>query len=226
VPLFQPGGVATELLARIAAWTEALTHALTGRFDEAERAYREVAASFGESTFWSNERGMALLGIFCVRLVQGREGELVDEARWMWERWRHIDATSEIYALALNGAGRADEAARTVAGAAAPVRYDYFYDLLLTLRARRALALGDRQAGERTYADLLQYGGHLAGAACACISLGPVAQTLGDLAGFLERPAEAAGHYRRAAEVADLAGAAHWSGLARDALRALGSPAA
>ncbi|WP_395106988.1 BTAD domain-containing putative transcriptional regulator [Actinomadura sp. SCN-SB] len=214
------------LLAKIARWYEALTRALTGDFDEAERAYWSVAANFEDTSVWNNDRGMAMLGIFCGRLAQGREGEMVDEARWMWERWRHVEATAEIYGLALIGAGRRGEAARVVADATADVRYDYFYDLLLSLRGRRAVALADRRVAERTYQDLLEYRDRVAGTATGCIAYGPVAHVLGDLAAFLERPGEAAGHYRRAAGVADRVGSAHWSALARDALRSLGTPAA
>ncbi|GAA1883024.1 BTAD domain-containing putative transcriptional regulator [Actinomadura bangladeshensis] len=214
------------LLARIAGWHAGLTHAFAARFEEAERAYEEVGGAIGRTGIWFSERGMVFVGLFCVRLVQGRAAELVDGAAWLHRQWGHVEATADVYALALASAGRTAEARRVAAGAG-PVRLDYFHDLTQAIRALRAIALGDRDLAERTYTVLLPYEGHISGGATAVATLGPVAHVLGDLAAFLGRPAEtAAAHYRRAAEVADRIGAARWAERANEAAARLGTPAA
>ncbi|MFF5263362.1 BTAD domain-containing putative transcriptional regulator [Actinomadura viridis] len=209
------------LLGMIADSLEGLTHSLAARFEEAELAYRQLARSGTGTGIWNSERGIALVGIFCVRYVQGRAGELVDEARWIWERWRHVDATAEVYALALIGAGRIEEARRVVEGAG-PVRYDYFFDLITAMRGRRAIALDDRRVAAEAYTALLPYEDHLAGGPTGVVTIGPAAQTLGDLAAYLGRLDRAAGHYGRAAEIAERVGSPYWAGVARDSVRSLG----
>ncbi|MFI0354706.1 ATP-binding protein [Actinomadura sp. 9N407] len=213
------------LLGLIADWYDALGHAFAARFGDAEQAYRRVGVAIGETGIWSSERGMALLGVFCLRLIQGRAGELVEEARWLWERWRHVGATADLYALALADAGRTADARQVVRGAG-PVRLDYFYDLVMALRGRRAIALDDPCTAAEAYEALLPYRDHIAGGGTAVVTIGPVAQTLGDLAIFLDRPGAAVGHYRHAAGIAARIGASSWTGLARESLRAMGDPAA
>ncbi|MEW2352787.1 BTAD domain-containing putative transcriptional regulator [Spirillospora sp. NPDC029432] len=212
------------LLGMIAGWYDALGHAFAARFGDAEKAYQEVAAAIG-ARIWSSERGMAFLGIFCLRLIQGRAGELVEQARWLRDRWPHVGGTADLYALALAGAGRTAEARRAARGAG-PVRLDYFYDLVMAVRGRRAIVLEDPETAAEAYAGLLPYRDHIAGGGTAVVTLGPAAQTLGDLALFLGRPAEAAAHYRHAAGIAARIGASAWRTIAADSLRALGDPAA
>ncbi|GAA4079528.1 BTAD domain-containing putative transcriptional regulator [Actinomadura miaoliensis] len=213
------------LLAQIAGWFRALGHAFAARYEDAERVYAEVGRAIGRTGIWSSERGMQFLGVFALRLMQGRAGELVDEARWVWRQWPHVGATADVYALALAGAGRVAEA-RRVAAEAGPGRVDYFFDLVTAVRGHRAIALDQRDLAAEMYEALLPYEGHVTGAATAVATIGPVAHTLGDLAAYLELPDRAAAHYRRAAEVAESVGSAHWAAVARDALRALGAPAA
>ncbi|MFG2014054.1 BTAD domain-containing putative transcriptional regulator [Actinomadura geliboluensis] len=214
------------LLAKIAGWYAGLVHAFAARFDAAERTYEEVGGAIGRTGIWFSERGMVFVGLFCMRLGQGREGELVDGAAWLHRQWSHVEATADVYALALAAAGRTAEARRAAAGAG-PVRLDYFFDLTMSIRALRAMALGDRDLAERAYAVLRPYEDHVSGGATAAATIGPVAQILGDLALFLERPAEtAAAHYRKAAEVADRLGAVQWTDKARASLGRLGTPAA
>ncbi|XRQ03453.1 BTAD domain-containing putative transcriptional regulator [Actinomadura welshii] len=214
------------LLAQIGAWEAGLLRAFTAPFDEAERAYEGIGAAVDRAKIWSSELGMAFLGPFCLRLAQGRAGEMLDGTAWLHRRWKHVAATADLHALALVAAGRTAEAERVVAGAG-PVRRDYFFDLTMPLRALRAIALGDRDLAEEAYAALLPYDAHFTGGATAVATFGPVAHVLGDLAAFLGRPAgTAAAHYRKAADVAGRLGAAHWSERAAAALRGLGTPAA
>jgi len=70
---------------------------------------------------------------------------------------------------------------------------------------------------ERLYVQLLPAAGELAGAGSGLLTLGPVAQYLGDLATALGRT-EATDHYRQAQAIAARAGAPHWATAAREAL--------
>ncbi|NDU72926.1 AAA family ATPase [Actinomadura sp. DSM 109109] len=213
------------LLARIADWYTALVRAFAARPDEAERAFAEVGGSIGRTRIWFSERGMALLGPFCLKLVQGRAEEAMEDAAWLHEQWRHVAATADIYALSLASAGRTAEARRVAAGAG-PVRLDYFFDLTMAVRGLRAVALDDRPLAEEAYAALLAYEGQFSGGATAVATVGPVAQVLGDLARFLDRPAEvAAAHYRRAGEVAARLDAPFWAEKATASLAAMGTAA-
>ncbi|SFN14177.1 Transcriptional regulatory protein, C terminal [Actinomadura madurae] len=213
------------LLASIADWYAGLVRAFTAPAEEAEHAFAEVGRAIGRTNIWFSERGMAVLGPFCLRVVQGRAGEMVDEAAWLHGQWGHVAATADVYALALASAGRAADARRAVAGTG-PVRLDYFYDLTMAIRGLRAVALGDRPLAEEAYARLLPYEGHFSGGATAIATVGPVAHILGDLARLLDRPADvAAGHYRRAADVAARLGATYWIEAATAALDRLGTAA-
>ncbi|TMQ91352.1 ATPase, partial [Actinomadura soli] len=176
------------LLAEIGFWEAELIHAFRAPLDEAERTYERLNGTFGRIRIWSSERGMGVLGPFCVRLVQGRAGEMLDETAWLHRQWSHVGATADIHALALVAAGRTAEARRVVAGAG-PVRPDYFFDLTMPVRGLRAIALGDRDLAEDVYAALLPYAGHFSGGATSVATVGPIAQLLGDLALFLERTA-------------------------------------
>ncbi|TDD89799.1 ATP-binding protein, partial [Actinomadura rubrisoli] len=214
------------LLGLIGSWYAGLVHAFRARFDEAEAAYSRVGEAITRTGIWSSERGTEYLGVFCLRLVQGRAGEMLDEAAWLAGQWSHVAAVADIHALALAGVGRVAEARRVVADAG-PIRLDYFFDLAMAVRGRRAIALGDRELAAEVYAALLPYDGHVTGGASAVATIGPVAQVLGDLALFLERPAQvAAAHYRRAVEIAERVGAAQWAAQAGEALARLGIPAA
>ncbi|KAB2345591.1 BTAD domain-containing putative transcriptional regulator [Actinomadura rudentiformis] len=213
------------LLGLIASWYDAIEHVFAARPEAAERAYSEVGDAIGRTGIWSSERGMEMVGVFCVRLSQGRAGELVDAARWIWQEWPHVGAAADLYAIALIEAGRTAEARRVVADAG-PVRPDFFFDLVMSIRGLRAIALDEHELAADVYERLLPYEGHVSGGACTVASVGPVAHILGDLAVFLGRPGPAAGHYRRAAEVAERIGAQHWAEAARTALAALGHPAA
>ncbi|HEU5027664.1 MAG TPA: BTAD domain-containing putative transcriptional regulator [Spirillospora sp.] len=193
------------LLAMIAEWYGGLAHTFRARYDEAERVYTQVGGAIGRTGIWSSERGMMLVGAFCLRYVQGRAGDLVGETAWLRERWPHVAATADIHALALAAAGRVEEARRAVPADAGPVRRDYFYDLVMAIRGRRAIALGEPALAARAYEALLPYEGHVTGGATAVATIGPVAGVLADLARFIGLPEEtAAAHDRKAAEVVAL----------------------
>ncbi|MEU5878528.1 BTAD domain-containing putative transcriptional regulator [Spirillospora sp. NPDC047279] len=218
-------GYGLSLLSLIASWYHGIENVFRARVEAAERAYAEVGQAIGRTGIWGSERGMELVGIFCIRLVQGRVGELVEPARWLWEQWPHVGATADFYAVALVAAGD-EETARRVAADAGPVRPDFFFDLVMALRGVRAIALDDPETAAEAHAALLPYEGRVTGGSSAVASIGPVGQILGDLAVHLGRPDQAVGHYRRAAEVAARIGAAHWVAAAHESLARLGHPAA
>ncbi|MCQ0020084.1 hypothetical protein [Actinomadura madurae] len=111
------------LLARIADWDAGLVRAFTAPAEEAEHAFAEVGRAIGRTNIWFSERGMAVLGPFCLRVVQGRAGEMVDEAAWLHGQWGHVAATADVYALALASAGpRRGRPAGRRRGGARPAR--------------------------------------------------------------------------------------------------------
>ncbi|MFC0039087.1 BTAD domain-containing putative transcriptional regulator [Actinomadura rayongensis] len=213
------------LLEALGGWHRGLAHVVAGRLDDAEREYVRTGEHTSRSTVWNSARGMQMAALFGIRLVQGRVAETADAAGWLAEEWPHVGAVADIHALALHARGRTADAHR-VAARAGRIRHDYLRDLSLGLRGLRALALGDRATAAAVHADLLPYRDQLAGGACAVVAIGPAAQILGDLAAFLDRPDEAAGHYRAAACVSAAVGSARWERDAAEALRALGVPAA
>ncbi|WP_306355664.1 MULTISPECIES: hypothetical protein [unclassified Nocardia] len=122
---------------------------------------------------------------------------------------------ADLLVLALHAAGRTDEA-RLLRTSRHPIRPDFFYTFLTSLRAMAAVALNDRDAAARIYADLLPHrDGPPAGAASLSLAVRPVAHTLGELALLLGHTDVAAAHFTRAAVIADRWNAPHWSTAAR-----------
>jgi hypothetical protein len=70
---------------------------------------------------------------------------------------------------------------------------------------------------ERLYDQLIPATDELAGAGSGLLTFGPTALHLGRLAAALDRPDLAADHYRKALEMADRAGAPHWTAAAGEA---------
>ena len=69
--------------------------------------------------------------------------------------------------------------------------------------------MDDRDRAEWAYGALLPYADRPTGADTGIMTLGPAAQILGDLAGYLGLPA-ANTHYQQALVVAERAGVALW----------------
>ncbi|MFI5547732.1 ATP-binding protein [Streptomyces sp. NPDC051815] len=188
-----------------------------GRFEDAER---DLGAAVAELSARGavDLSGLAGLSVGCIRLQQGRIAETLPVLLAVWERYQpHNEALT---ALALLAAGRTEEA-REVFGRRVPIRRDFAFPVLAALRGTAAVAFGDREAAEEVYRDLLPLGGLAGGASSLSLVFRPVAQTLGDLARFLDRPEPARRHYGEAARVAAAWESEHWADAARTALAAL-----
>ncbi|MEV0318464.1 BTAD domain-containing putative transcriptional regulator [Streptomyces sp. NPDC050658] len=178
-----------------------------GRFADAERRYAEATARMERAG--SVHAGFAGLALATVRLNEGTLGDHLDEVRALHEALGPMAA--DLLALALHAAGRSDEA-RRARRSPGPIRPDFFFTFLTSLRAMAIVALDDRDAAEAVYADLLPHcEGPPAGAESLSLAVRPVAHTLGELALLLGRDDEAAAHFARAAAIADRWNAAHWS---------------
>ncbi|MFI6180255.1 BTAD domain-containing putative transcriptional regulator [Nonomuraea sp. NPDC051191] len=179
-----------------------------GRFTDAERLYAEATAHMERAgSVHAGFRGLALA---VIRLNDGTLGDHLDDVRALHEALGPMVA--DLLALALLAAGRGDEA-RTSPG---PIRPDFFFTFLTSLRAMATVALDDRDAAAEIYADLLPHrDGPPAGVESLSLALRPVAHTLGELALLLGRADEAAAHFARAAAIADQWNAPHWSADAR-----------
>lgn len=182
-----------------------------GRFADAELRY--IKADEGMRRAGSvHAAGFLQLALATVRLNDGTLGAHLDDVRALHAALGGM--TCDLLALALHANGL-DADAREVRASPSPIRPDFFFTFLTTLRAMAVVALNDRDAAEEIYATLLPHrDGPPAGAASLAVALRPVAHTLGELALFLGRP-EAAAHFTQAAAIADRWNAPHWAAEAR-----------
>ncbi|MFE9692214.1 hypothetical protein [Micromonospora sp. NPDC005806] len=181
---------------------------IEGRFTDAQRLYTEATAHMERAG--SVHAGFLRLALAAIWLNDGTLGDHLDDVHALHEALGPMVA--DLLALALHAAGRSDEA-RT---SPSPIRPDFFFTFLTSLRAMAIVALNDRDAAAEIYADLLPHrDGPPAGAESLSLALRPVAHTLGELALLLGRDDEAAAHFAQAAAIADQWNAPHWSADAR-----------
>ncbi|MFF4616251.1 BTAD domain-containing putative transcriptional regulator [Nonomuraea jabiensis] len=184
---------------------------IEGRFADAERLYVEATERMERAG--SVHVGFVRLALAAIWLNDGTLGDHLDDVRALHEALGPMVA--DVLALALHAAGRSDEA-RRARTSPSPIRPDFFFTFLTTLRAMAVIALNDIGAAEECYAALLPHrDGPPAGATSLSLALRPVAHTLGELALLLGRDDEAAAHFARAAAIADRWNAPHWSAPAR-----------
>ncbi|MFC4114078.1 AfsR/SARP family transcriptional regulator [Nonomuraea zeae] len=184
---------------------------IEGRSADAELLY--IKADEGMRRIGSVHTGFLQLALATIWLNEGTLGAHLDDVRALHAALGPM--TSDLLALALHANGL-DAEAREVRASPSPIRPDFFFTFLTTLRAMAGVALNDRDAAEEMYATLLPHrDGPPAGAASLALALRPVAHTLGELAVFLGRTDEAAAHFTRAAAVADRWNAPHWAAEAR-----------
>ncbi|WP_431896988.1 BTAD domain-containing putative transcriptional regulator [Nonomuraea sp. bgisy101] len=183
---------------------------IEGRFGDAELLY--IKADEGMRRAGSVHTGFLQLALATIWLNDGTLGAHLDDVRALHAALGPM--TSDLLALALHANGL-DAEAREVRASPSPIRPDFFFTFLTTLRAMAIVALNDRDAAEEIYATLLPHrDGPPAGAASLSVALRPVAHTLGELAVFLGRT-EAAAHFTQAATIADRWNAPHWAAEAR-----------
>jgi DNA-binding SARP family transcriptional activator len=184
---------------------------IEGRFADSERLYAEATERMERAG--SVHAGFLRLALAAIWLNDGTLGDHLDDVRALHEALGPMVAN--LLVLALHAVGRSDEA-RRARTSPSPIRPDFFFTFLTSLRAMAIVALNDRDAAEEIYADLLPYrDGPPAGAASISLALRPVAHTLGELALLLGRDDEAAAHFAQAAAIADQWNAPHWSADAR-----------
>ncbi|MEU6265472.1 BTAD domain-containing putative transcriptional regulator [Saccharopolyspora shandongensis] len=184
---------------------------IEGRYADAERLYAEATERMENAG--SVHVGFLRLAQAAIWLNDGTLGDHLDDVRTLHEALGPMVA--DLLALALHAAGRSDEA-RRARTSPSPIRPDFFFTFLTSLRAMAIVALNDRDVAEEIYADLLPHrDGPPAGAESLSLGLRPVAHTLGELALLLGRADEAAAHFAQAAAIAEQWNAPHWAADAR-----------
>ncbi|MBW0272756.1 transcriptional regulator [Nocardia sp. MH4] len=181
---------------------------IEGRFADAARLYHEATERM-ERAGSVHAAGFLRLPQAAIWINDGTLGDHVDDVRALHAALGPIAA--DLLTLALHAAGRGNEADR-VRTEPAPIRRDFFFTFLTSLRALAAVATNDRDVAAQSYADLLPHReGPPAGAESVSLALRPVAHTLGELALYLGRAEEAAAHFARAAAIADRWNASGWA---------------
>ena len=196
----------------VMALFQALTELISGDFDAAERTYTELAGRMAASGA-VNAAGIGALGRFTVRLARGDAPASLPEIAALHARMPDV-RLNELYARALVAAGDHDQARRIWRPDQSHPR-DYYWLLWQTMRGQTAVALRDIPVATTMYALLLPFAAELGGMHSGSMTLGPVAQTLGDLAELLDRPHD---HYTEAAGVASHLNSPHWEAAARSHL--------
>ncbi|MEU5781232.1 ATP-binding protein [Micromonospora lupini] len=191
----------------------ALAH-IAGDFEAARRHYDEVAAQMRRQGSLHAE-AFHYFAVGTLLISQGRFGEHVEATR----RVRRLlgPIVDDLLALALIGSGRVDEA-RAVPFGRHTYRPDYFESALLSVRAMVIVALGRRDLAQPVIDALLPVRDQLAGFSTTAAVVRPVALTLGELFRLVDRPEEAARHFRLAASVACRWESPHWLAEATAAL--------
>lgn len=196
----------------VAEITLAALALIEGRFADAAHLYSKAGEGM-RRTGSVHAAGFLQLALAVIWLNDGTLGAHLDDVRAVHAVLDPM--TTDLLALALHANGL-DTEAREVRASSGPIRPDFFFTFLTTLRAMAIVALNDRDAAEEIYATLLPHrNGPPAGAESTAVALRPVAHTLGELAVLLGRDHEAADHFAQAAAIADQWNAPHWAAEAR-----------
>ncbi|MEV4825630.1 BTAD domain-containing putative transcriptional regulator [Micromonospora sp. NPDC049274] len=187
---------------------------IAGDFEAARRHYDEVAAQMRRQGSLHAE-AFHYFAVGTLLISQGRFGEHVEATR----RVRGLlgPIVDDLLALALISSGRVDEARAMPIGRHI-YRPDYFESALLSVRAMVIVALGRRDLAQPVIDALLPVRDQLAGFSTTAAVVRPIALTLGELFRLVDRPEEAARHFRLAASVACRWESPHWLAEARAAL--------
>ncbi len=200
----------------IGGYGQAMLAHIAGDLTTAERRYTETTARLLRHGSLHAGR-FQVLAVATLRVGQDRVAEYAAGAQQLLDTQGPHLADLLTVALAENGQL---EQARQMHARAVPLRPDFLYSTFAALRSMALIAVGDRAAAAGLYQDLLPLRDQLPGVLSLSLAMRPVAHILGDLAGFLERPQEAAGHFGHAATVAERWHAPRWAAEARAARRA------
>ncbi|MGZ9933849.1 BTAD domain-containing putative transcriptional regulator [Streptomyces sp. NC-S4] len=170
-----------------------------GRFEEAEHLYRQAAARMARQGS-PHAEGILAIAIATLRASQGRLAQSLPGLRQVYAAFG--PPAGDLLAVALAAAGEEREA-REVLDRAGPLRTDYFFKVFATFRATTLVMLGERAGAGELYAALLPYRDAPPTSSGFTVAVRPVARTLGELAVLLGREGEAAGHFARAADIAE-----------------------
>ncbi|GIH27920.1 hypothetical protein Aph01nite_62300 [Acrocarpospora phusangensis] len=201
----------------IIALLDALDLVVAGDFDAAEAAYRRFAAQIAEMG-GINAAVFGAVALFTVRHLAGRGGEVLQELSdviHIYEQDIH-----EMHARALIAAGHVDEA-RVIWQPDLIPKEEVFWSCFTVLRAETAMLLDNRDVAADCYDLLQEMSGEFAGLHSGSVTLGPVDQTLAELAEYLGDPEAARTWYARAVETASRIGSAHFARQATESLRRL-----
>ncbi|MFJ7590486.1 hypothetical protein ACIQZO_24490 [Streptomyces sp. NPDC097617] len=184
--------------AAVAETAAATLAHIGGRFEEAERLYRQAAAGMARHGS-PHAEGMMVVALTTLRAGQGRLPELVPRLREVYTAFG--PQAGDLLAVALAAAGDEREA-REILDRAGPLRTDYFFKVFATFRAMTLVMLGERAGVDELYAALLPYRDAPPPSSGFTVAVRPVARTLGELALLLGLEEEAAGHFARAEAIA------------------------
>jgi DNA-binding SARP family transcriptional activator len=190
--------------------------ALDGGLAAAAELYQQAAAAVDRLGLGRQAVGMSILGRLCLLIMGDRVADIAGELEHLYSIPGADVVFAEAYALALAASGQAAQA-RVVAGPRHPISPDIVWVFRTSIRGLLAVAIEDRERAESAYQALLPFAGRPAGAD-AILPLWPVAQILGDLAGYLGLP-EAQAHYRQALAIAERARVEPWRAAASRSLR-------
>ena len=189
------------LLLGVVTLFSAVLALLAGRHDQAQAVYDAVATRMDDAGA-PNAADLRLFGRLAVGSASGDLAGLVEDLTELDHR--NPGTLEDALVLGLLDADRSDDA-RARWSRRAPVQRDYHWLAKTALRARAAARLGDRDAAQRCYDDLLPYAGRLAGLDSGSVVFGSVDAALAVLAQALEDPTAAARHTAAARVLEDAA---------------------
>ncbi|WP_051778240.1 BTAD domain-containing putative transcriptional regulator [Kitasatospora phosalacinea] len=196
-----------------------------GMLELAADRVEEAVALYEQALTGLHERGSLHadgLGALIRIVIAHRQGRLAEMLPLIQQHHaQYGPLIADVTALALHAAGHDPAEVRRARGEYQGIQADYFRSLFLQLRADLVIALDETEEAARLLDEMRPLAHLVAGAASTSVAIRPVALTLGELARYLGRTAEAAGHFRRAAEVARRWEAPGWEAEARTALAAL-----
>ncbi|MFI5821166.1 BTAD domain-containing putative transcriptional regulator [Streptomyces rishiriensis] len=201
--------------------TTAMLAAIAGRFDDAEATYAQADDVF-QRVGTRYAQGPRTLGLWTIRLTQGRAADIEPEVR---DLHAAVGAPVAVaHALVLSRLGRLDEA-RAVPCPPRPVT-DHLYGVELDYRCAIAVLQRDVDTAVGLIADVLPLKEQFAGTAGAAYATRPLAHALADLYRLVGENQAAADAYALAERVASTWSAPHHATAARRAAAELSTHSA